>query len=73
MSNQTTNTPRKGNRETDKDKAKMHVADALHVVVRDLPSQGLEGAFRVHVLPESLQQAQLKVGDVCEIISDALN
>ncbi|EME88684.1 uncharacterized protein MYCFIDRAFT_192794 [Pseudocercospora fijiensis CIRAD86] len=48
----------------------MHVADASHLVVRDLPSQGLEGAFRVHLLPESLQQAGLKVGDVCKITSE---
>ena len=60
----TNNTPRKG---ANKDKA---MAEALHVVVRDLPSQGLEGAFRVHVLPDSLQQAQLKVGDICEITSE---
>lgn len=46
------------------------MADGLHVVVRPLPSTGLEGAFRIHVLPESLEQAQLKVGDVCEIFSD---
>lgn len=48
----------------------MHVADGLHVVVRLLPSSGLEGAFRVHVLPESLLQAGLKVGDVCAISSE---
>ncbi|KXT18589.1 hypothetical protein AC579_9814 [Pseudocercospora musae] len=60
--------PRKGG-SGNKDKA-MAMAEALHVVVRDLPSQTLEGAFRVHVLPDSLQQAHLKVGDICEITSE---
>lgn len=48
----------------------MPAANPLHVVVRLMPSTGLEGAFRVHVQPESLNQAALKVGDVCKIESE---
>ena len=49
----------------------MHTSDALHVVVRLLPSStGLEAAFRVHALPESLEQAHLHIGDLCEISSE---
>lgn len=50
---------------------KMPPANPLHVVVRLMPSTALEGAFRVHVQPESLNQASLKVGDVCKIESEA--
>lgn len=57
----------KGPRVTATNADKMHV-DALHVVVRpNNPTSGLEGAFRVHVLPESLISAGLRVGDICEI------
>ena len=35
--------------------------------VRNLPSTGLDGAFRVHLLADDLQHADLTVGDVCEI------
>nr|POE94253.1 atpase family gene 2 protein [Quercus suber] len=38
-------------------------------VIRPLPSNTLEGAFRVHLSPESLEKLHLKVGDVCEISS----
>ncbi|SMQ47660.1 unnamed protein product [Zymoseptoria tritici ST99CH_1A5] len=48
----------------------MPAATNLHVVVRLLPSNGLEGAFRVHVQPESLDQASLKLGEVCEIVAE---
>lgn len=54
----------------DSTKKKMPAANPLHVVVRLMPSAGLEGAFRVHVQPESLNQASLKVGDVCKIESE---
>ena len=40
-------------------------------MTRTLPSTGLEGAFRVHMLPEHLEQASLKLGDVCEITTEA--
>lgn len=48
----------------------MHMTDTHHAVVRSLPSTGLEGAFRVHLLPDSLREAGLKIGDTCEIQSD---
>ncbi|CAK4034808.1 ATPase family 2 [Lecanosticta acicola] len=78
MSSQPSATPTAGNNNSNNklnkrgtnDQNTMHVADGLHVVVRLLPSTGLEGAFRVHVLPESLQHAGLKLGDVCEISSE---
>lgn len=56
---------------SDSPKKKMPPANPLHVVVRLMPSTGLEGAFRVHVQPESLNQASLKVGDVCKIESES--
>lgn len=48
----------------------MHPTDNQHAVVRLLPSTGLEGAFRVHFTPESLREAGLKIGDLCEISCD---
>lgn len=42
----------------------------LHFAARTLPSSGLEGAFRVHVLPEHLDQVGLKLGDLCEITDE---
>ncbi|KAK5129701.1 hypothetical protein LTR08_002945 [Meristemomyces frigidus] len=39
-------------------------------VVRPLPSSGLDGAFRVHLAPESLELLGLKVGDLCQISGD---
>lgn len=39
-------------------------------VVRPLPANGLDGAFRVHLAPEALIQLGLKVGDVCTIIGE---
>ncbi|UJO19671.1 ATPase family protein [Fulvia fulva] len=69
MSDQTaTSTPQAANPQ--KKTGKMHVNDALHVVVRLTQSKGLEGAFRVQVLPESLQQAGLTTGDLCEISNE---
>ena len=35
--------------------------------VRGLPSSTLDGAFRVHLLPEHLDQLRLKVGDPCQL------
>ncbi|EME41851.1 hypothetical protein DOTSEDRAFT_74044 [Dothistroma septosporum NZE10] len=48
----------------------MPTNDGLHVVVRLTQSKGLEGAFRVQVLPESLQQAGLNTGDLCKITNE---
>ena len=45
----------------------------LHFVARPLqlpPSAGLEGAFRVHLDPQSLQALSLKVGEVCDIADE---
>jgi AAA family ATPase len=43
----------------------------MSFAVRSLPSTtGLDGAFRVHVLPEHLEQAGLKLGDLCEITGE---
>lgn len=39
-------------------------------VVRHLQSTSLDGAFRVHLPPECLDQLGLKVGDLCEITSE---
>lgn len=44
--------------------------DASHVVVRLQQSKGLQDAFRVHLLPESLTDAGLKLNDLCHIISE---
>ncbi|WPA99350.1 uncharacterized protein RHO25_003967 [Cercospora beticola] len=44
--------------------------DASHVVVRLQQSKGLQDAFRVHVLPESLTDAGLKLNDICQITSE---
>lgn len=44
--------------------------DASHVVVRLQQSKGLQDAFRVHILPESLTDAGLKLNDLCQIISE---
>lgn len=54
---------------TDKHTGKIMHVNGQHVVVRLLPAAKLESAFRVHVLPESLNQAQLRLGDLCEISS----
>ena len=42
---------------------------AVHFVVRPLQSNpgSLEGAFRVYISPECLDQVSVKVGDLCEI------
>ena len=42
----------------------------MHFATRTLPSIGLDGAFRVHVLPEHLDQVGLKLGDLCEIADE---
>ena len=43
----------------------------MSFAVRSLPSTtGLDGAFRVHVLPEHLDQAGLKLGALCEITGE---
>lgn len=34
------------------------------------PPAGLDGAFRIHVLPEHLDQAGLRLGDLCEITDE---
>ena len=39
-------------------------------VARTLPYTGLDGAFRIHMLPEHLEQAGLKLGDLCEITGE---
>ncbi|USW55696.1 Putative AAA+ ATPase domain, ATPase, AAA-type, core, AAA ATPase, AAA+ lid domain-containing protein [Septoria linicola] len=44
--------------------------DASHVVVRLQQSKGLQDAFRVHILPESLTDAGLKLNDLCQITSE---
>ncbi|KAF2208118.1 hypothetical protein CERZMDRAFT_114831 [Cercospora zeae-maydis SCOH1-5] len=44
--------------------------DASHVVVRLQQSKGLQDAFRVHVLPESLSDAGLRLNDICQITSE---
>ena len=43
---------------------------STHVVARLVSSTTLDGAFRIHVPPDSLEQARLKVGEFCEIKSD---
>lgn len=39
-------------------------------VVRPLPGAGLDGAFRVHLSPESLDHLGLKVGELCQITGE---
>lgn len=46
------------------------VGDGLPFVVGVLPSTGLEGAFRVHLTPESLEKIGLKVGELCQITGE---
>lgn len=41
--------------------------DIIPFVVRPLQSGSLEGAFRVHLSPESLERLKLKVGEICQI------
>lgn len=53
-----------------KAKKKMHMTDSQHAVVRLHPGTQLESAFRVHLMTESLAEANLKTGDICEISSD---
>ncbi|KAK5169510.1 AAA+-type ATPase [Saxophila tyrrhenica] len=44
---------------------------AQPLVVKSLPgSQGLDGAFRLHLSQESLDAAGLKLGEICEITKD---
>ncbi|TKA59754.1 hypothetical protein B0A55_11952, partial [Friedmanniomyces simplex] len=49
------------------------MADPSSFVVRLLPSTGLEGAFRVHLSPESLEKLDLKVGELCQISGESGN
>lgn len=51
-------------------KKKMLMTDTQHAVVRLHPGTQLESAFRVHLMTESLAEANLKTGDICEISSD---
>lgn len=44
----------------------------MDFVVRALPTTGLDGAFRIHVLPEHLEQLKLKIGDVCAITNESV-
>jgi len=45
-------------------------ADTPPFVIRLLPSSGLDGAFRVHLPPDSLEKLGLQVGDLCQITGD---
>ncbi|KAK1053734.1 AAA+-type ATPase [Friedmanniomyces endolithicus] len=47
------------------------MADPSSFVVRLLPSTGLEGAFRVHLSPESLERLDLKVGELCQMSGES--
>ncbi|KAK1002540.1 AAA+-type ATPase [Friedmanniomyces endolithicus] len=47
------------------------MADPSSFVVRLLPSSGLEGAFRVHLSPESLERLDLKVGELCQMSGES--
>ncbi|KAK0286988.1 AAA+-type ATPase [Friedmanniomyces endolithicus] len=49
------------------------MTDPSSFVVRLLPSAGLEGAFRVHLSPESLERLDLKVGELCQMSGESGN
>lgn len=42
----------------------------LQFVVRPLKTNGIQGAFRVHISPDALGKLGLTVGDVCQISSE---
>ena len=42
----------------------------LRFVVRRLPAAGLDGAFRIHINPDFLDQVGLSIGDICEVLDE---
>lgn len=47
-----------------------HMSGNVAFVVRSLPSSVLDGAFRVHLSPDALEKAGLKLGDLCLITGE---
>jgi len=47
-----------------------YMAEPQSFTVRALPATGLDGAFRVHLSPESLERMGLKVGELCQITGE---
>lgn len=52
---------------------RLHATMSPPFVVRPLPlaGAGLDGAFRVHLSPESLDLLGLKVGELCQITGES--